>query len=84
MFVVPKKYIPKYLSKSNAQVLKKEIQKSRKAYKKGKYYIRKPVKTMKVQESIHVKNAKQKCKFRNNLRKSQKKLAGMISKSSAF
>ena len=34
MFVVPKKYIPKYLSNSNAQVLKKEIQKSRKAYKK--------------------------------------------------
>lgn len=58
MFVVPKKYIPKYLSKSNAQVLKKEIQKSRKAYKKGKYYIRKAVKTMKVQESKHVKNAK--------------------------
>ena len=54
----PKKYIPKYLSNTNANQIKKEIDKSRKLYKKGKYYIRKPVKTMKIKDSKHVVNAK--------------------------
>ena len=44
----PKKYIPKYLSNENAEKIKKEINKSQKLYKKGKYHIRKNVKSMKM------------------------------------
>ena len=54
----PKKYIPKYLSKKNAEIIKKEIDKSQKLYKKKKYYIRKSVNSMKIKESKHVVNAK--------------------------
>lgn len=54
----PKKYIPKYLSKSNAETIKKEINKSQKLYKQGQYHIRKGVRTMKIKESKHVKTAK--------------------------
>lgn len=54
----PKKYIPSYLSLKDAKFLKKEINKSRKLYKQKKYYIRKPVKTMKRKPSKHVTNAK--------------------------
>ena len=54
----PKKYIPKYLSNANAKTIKKEINKSQKLYKKGKYHIRKNVKSMKIKESKHVKTAK--------------------------
>ena len=54
----PKKYIPKYLSNENAETIKKEINKSQKLYKKGKYHIRKNVKSMKIKDSKHVINAK--------------------------
>mgnify|MGYP001288166645 CR=1 FL=1 len=53
----PKKYIPSTLSKKNANIIKKEINKSQKLYKKGKYHIRKTVKT-KTKQSKHVLNAK--------------------------
>ena len=56
----PKKYIPKYLSNSNAETIKKEIDRSQKMYKKGKYYIRKNVSTMKIKPSKHVLKAKKK------------------------
>ena len=54
----PKKYIPKYLSNENAETIKKEINKSQKLYKKGKYHIRKNVKSMKIKDSKRVINAK--------------------------
>lgn len=54
----PKKYIPSYLSQLNALTLKDEINKSQQLYRKNKYYIRKPVKTMKIRGSKHIKNAK--------------------------
>lgn len=40
---VPQHYIPKHLSKKNKTMLKKELTKSRKMYKKGKYYTRKNI-----------------------------------------
>ena len=54
----PKKYIPKYLSQENAETIRDEIDKSQRMYKKGKYHIRKKVKTMKIKPSKHVENAK--------------------------
>ncbi len=54
----PLKYIPKSLKKKNALILKKEIDKSQKLYKKGKYYLRKSVNSMKIKPSKHVINAK--------------------------
>ena len=42
---VPLRYIPKRLSKKDKKTQKKELLRSRKAYKKGKYYTRKKVKT---------------------------------------
>lgn len=63
----PKKYIPKYLSNSNAETIKKEIDRSQKMYKKGKYYIRKNVSTMKIKPSKHVLKAKKIYKLENML-----------------
>lgn len=54
----PKKYIPKYLSKSDAKIIKAELERSRKNYANGKFYIRKPVSSMKRnRKSKHVRNA---------------------------
>ena len=36
----PKKYIPSYLDKKDAAIIKKELDKSNKMYKKNKYYVR--------------------------------------------
>jgi hypothetical protein len=41
---VPRKYIPKRLTKKDKKKQSRELKKSRKAYKKGKYYTRKKVK----------------------------------------
>ena len=43
MSKVPLHYIPKYLSKKSKQKAKKELQRSRTAYKKKKYYTRKKI-----------------------------------------
>jgi hypothetical protein len=63
----PKKYIPSYLSQTNAQILKQEIDKSQLFYNKKnpKYYIRKKVKTMKIKPSKHVSKAKKLYKISN-------------------
>jgi hypothetical protein len=63
----PKKYIPSYLSESNARTLKEEIDKSQLFYhkKNPKYYIRRSVKTMKIKPSKHVLNAKKLYKISN-------------------
>ena len=54
----PKRYVPSRLTQKDKKKQKKEINKSRKAYKKGKYYTRKKVKSFKSKESAHVVKAK--------------------------
>ena len=54
----PKRYIPKSLTKREKLQQKKEINKSRKLYKKGIYHKRKQIKTFKSKQSPHIKKAK--------------------------
>lgn len=57
MVNVPQRYVPKNLSEKDKSKLKKELLKSRRLYKKGKYYTRKKVKSFKSKKSNHVINA---------------------------
>lgn len=50
----PKKYIPKHLTQKDKKLLKQEILKTRKNYKKNKYSTRKRVKSYKSKPSKHV------------------------------
>lgn len=54
---VPKRYIPKGLSEKDTKKQKKYLRKSRKMYKKGKYYERPKVKTFKSRKSNHLQRA---------------------------
>ena len=54
---VPIKYVPKKLTKKDKNKIKKELKKSRKSYKQGKYYTRKKVDSFKTKKSKHVINA---------------------------
>ena len=49
---VPKRYVPKHLSKKDKKKQAKELKKSRRAYKRGKYYQRKKVKSFSCHEFI--------------------------------
>ena len=53
----PKRYIPQILSFTDKLTQKKELDKSRKAYKSGNYYTRKKVKSFKNKKSNHIENA---------------------------
>ena len=55
---IPLKYVPKKLTKKERKQQIKEIKKSRKMYKKGKYYKRKPVKSYKHKTSKHILKAR--------------------------
>jgi hypothetical protein len=55
---VPKRYIPKILSKRDTKKQKQYLRKSRKLYKKGVYYQRPKLKTFKSKPSNHIENAK--------------------------
>ena len=55
---VPKRYIPKILSKRDTKKQKQYLRKSRKLYKKGVYYERPKLKTFKSRPSNHIENAK--------------------------
>ena len=55
---VPKRYIPKRLSKKDRKQQRNQLKKSRKLYKKGKYHTRKKVKSFKSKTSNHITNAK--------------------------
>ena len=55
---VPKRYVPKYLTNKDVKIVKSELNKSRKKYKKGIYYTRKKVKSFKYKQSDHILNAK--------------------------
>tara|TARA_B110000008_G_C16970324_1_gene563656 strand:+ start:3301 stop:3777 length:477 start_codon:yes stop_codon:yes gene_type:complete len=54
---VPQRYIPGTLSKKDKEKQKKNLIKSRKLYKKGKYYTRPKVKTFKSRKSNHLQRA---------------------------
>ena len=51
---IPKHYIPSVLTSKDKKKQKKEINKSRKMYKKKKYYTRKKVKSFKSKVSPHI------------------------------
>lgn len=57
---VPKRYLPNNLTKKEKQKQYKQLQKSRKLYKKNKYYTRKIIKfkNFKSKKSNHITNAK--------------------------
>jgi len=61
----PKKYVPKRLTGKDKHKAIRELKKSRKAYKKGKYYTRKKVKSYNQKESKHVIKAKKMYKIDN-------------------
>jgi hypothetical protein len=54
----PKKYVPKSLSQRDAKKYAKELNRSRKAYKKGKYVTRKKVSSYKHKTSKHILRAR--------------------------
>ena len=55
---VPLRYLPKRLSKKDKIRQRRELNKSRKAYKKGKYYTRKKVSSFKSKTSDHILKAR--------------------------
>tara|TARA_B110001450_G_scaffold120494_1_gene113596 strand:+ start:554 stop:1042 length:489 start_codon:yes stop_codon:yes gene_type:complete len=71
---VPIKYLPKRLTKKDKAKQKKQLKKSRAAYKKGIYINRKPLKSFKNKKSQHLLNAEKiykinKVVINNNLAK---------------
>lgn len=55
---VPKRYVPKQLSKKDKKKQARELRKSRRAYKKGKYHTRKKMKSFKSKVSPHIIKAR--------------------------
>ena len=65
MVNVPQRYVPKNLTKKDKKKQKKQILKSRKNYKKGKYYTRKKVSSFKSKVSPHILKARKMYKVNN-------------------
>ena len=59
MGYVPQHYVPKHLSKKNTRIVKRELTKSRKAYKQKKYYTRKKIPEYKSKKSRWIDKVKQ-------------------------
>ena len=57
MVSVPQRYVPKNLTKRDKKKQKRELKRSRRRYKKGKYYTRKKIKSFKSKISPHIKKA---------------------------
>jgi hypothetical protein len=80
---VPRRYVPKNLTRKDKNKQARELRKSRKAYRKGKYYTRRKIKSFKSKESPHIRKAKKmynlnKIKLNPKLAKATKcKLAGL-------
>ena len=55
---VPRRYVPKRLSRKDKQQQKRQLRLSRRKYKKGKYHTRKKVKSFKSKTSNHILNAR--------------------------
>ena len=62
---IPRKYVPKRLSKKDKKKQLREIKKSRKAYKNRQYHTRKKVKSFKTKKSAHILNAERIYKIKN-------------------
>ena len=62
---IPRKYVPKRLSKKDKKKQLREIKKSRKAYKNRQYHTRKKVKSFKSKKSAHILNAERIYKVNN-------------------
>ena len=58
MTTVPQRYVPTMLTKKDKRKQRKELTRSRKAYKKGKYYTRKKVSSFKPKTSQHIVKAR--------------------------
>ena len=54
----PLRYLPKNITKKDRKLQNKMLEKSKKLYKKHKYYIRKPVASFKSKPSKHIINAR--------------------------
>ena len=65
MVNVPQRYVPRNLTKKDKKRKKKQLLKSRKNYKKGKYHTRKKVKSFKSKVSPHIKKARKMYKVNN-------------------
>uniref|UniRef100_A0A6C0II69 DUF5824 domain-containing protein n=1 Tax=viral metagenome TaxID=1070528 RepID=A0A6C0II69_9ZZZZ len=63
--VVPLRYIPKRLTRKDKLLQRQMLKKSRKLYKKGKYFTRKPLKSYKHQTSKHILKARRLYKIQN-------------------
>lgn len=80
---VPMRYVPKSLSNKDKKAQKRELRRSRKAYKKGKYHTRKKMSSFKSKESPHIQKAKKmyklsKLQLNSKLAKATKcKLSGL-------
>ena len=61
---VPITYLPKELSKKDLAKQKRELIKSRKAYKKGEFYSRKKINSFKSKESPHLARVRKLYKVR--------------------
>lgn len=68
---VPKRYVPKQLSKKDKKKQARELRKSRTAYKKGKYHTRKKMKSFKSKVSPHIIKARKMYKI-DKIRPSRK------------
>ena len=83
MFNVPRRYVPSFLTKKDKKKQAKALRRSRRAYKKGKYYTRKKVKSFKSKVSPHVVKAKKMYKInkisasKNLARKTKCKVKGL-------
>ena len=62
---VPMTYLPKGLSKKDRDKQRRELIKSRKAYKQGKFYTRKKIKSFKSKESPHLARVRKIYKVKN-------------------
>lgn len=62
---VPKRYIPDVLTKKDKKKQKKNLRKSRKLYKQGKYFSRPKVKSFKSRKSNHLQRAEKLYKIKS-------------------
>lgn len=58
-YKVPQRYVPKNLSRKDTKTQKQYIDRSRREYKKGKYYLRPKVKSFKSRRSSHLNRARE-------------------------
>jgi hypothetical protein len=54
----PLRYLPKNITKKDRKLQNKMLEKSKKLYKKHKYYLRKPISSFKSKPSKHIINAR--------------------------